>query len=70
MRIRYGHPGAAATLSPRADGACEVRFAEPQEAVTPGQLAVFHDESGRVLGGAVIERALPLPDGPAAGARP
>ena len=63
VRIRYGHPGAAATLHPAADGTCEVRFDAPQDAVTPGQLAVAGDEAGRVLGGAVIERALPA--GPA-----
>jgi tRNA-uridine 2-sulfurtransferase len=57
VRIRYAHPGAAATLHPRGDDGCEVRFDEPQDAVTPGQLAVACDESGRVLGGAVIERA-------------
>jgi tRNA-specific 2-thiouridylase len=58
VRIRYSHPGAMATLAPRADGGCEVGFDEPQDAVTPGQLAVACDESGRVLGGAVIARAL------------
>lgn len=58
VKIRYQHGGAAATLHPRADGACEARFEQPQAAVTPGQLAVFYD-GDRVLGGAAIEHALP-----------
>jgi tRNA-specific 2-thiouridylase len=58
VKIRYNHGGAAATLHPRADGTCEARFAQPQAAVAPGQLAVFYD-GDRVLGGAAIERALP-----------
>ena len=71
VRIRYHHGGADATLHPRADGACEARFEQPQAAVTPGQLAVFYD-GDRVLGGAAIECALPAramdAAGPAAGA--
>ena len=52
-RIRYNHAGAAATLSTREDGGVEVRFDEPQIAVTPGQLAVFY-EGDRCIGGAPI----------------
>jgi tRNA-uridine 2-sulfurtransferase len=58
VKIRYNHGGAAATLHPCADGACEARFEQQQAAVTPGQLAVFYD-GDRVLGGAAIEHALP-----------
>jgi tRNA-uridine 2-sulfurtransferase len=57
-RIRYRHPGAAATVTATADGGAEVRLAEPQPAVTPGQAVVFYD-GPRVLGGGWIERALP-----------
>ena len=60
-KIRYNHAGAAATLHPREDGACEARFDEPQPAVTPGQLAVFY-AGERVLGGAAI--ACPLAAAP------
>jgi tRNA-specific 2-thiouridylase len=54
VKIRYRHPEAAATLAPREDGSVDVRFDEPQRAVTPGQAAVFYD--GEVcLGGGWIE---------------
>jgi tRNA-specific 2-thiouridylase len=66
VKIRYNHGGAAATLHPRVDGACEARFEQPQTAVTPGQLAVFYD-GDRVLGGAAIEHALPARATDAAG---
>jgi tRNA-specific 2-thiouridylase len=55
VRIRNKHVPAPATISPTADQArVEVRFDEPQRAVTPGQGAVFY--SGElVLGGGWIE---------------
>jgi tRNA-specific 2-thiouridylase len=54
VKIRNKHLAAPATLVPSADGAVEVRFDEPQRAVTPGQGAVFY--SGElVLGGGWIE---------------
>jgi tRNA-specific 2-thiouridylase len=56
--IRYNHAGAAATLEPCPDGGVEVRFDEPQLAVTPGQLAVFY-AGDRCLGGAAIRASLP-----------
>jgi tRNA-specific 2-thiouridylase len=56
-KIRYRHPGAAATVVPLPDGAARVEFAEPQSAVTPGQGVVFYDGT-RVLGGGWIERAV------------
>ena len=55
VKIRNKHVAAPATLSPDADsGRVEVRFDEPQRAVTPGQAAVFYD-SDLVLGGGWIE---------------
>jgi tRNA-specific 2-thiouridylase len=38
--------------------AVRVEFAEPQQAVSPGQAAVFYDEDDRVLGGGWIRQAL------------
>jgi len=57
VRIRYNHAGAAASLWPREDGTVEVRFDEPQLAVTPGQLAVMY-VGERCLGGGEIDRSL------------
>lgn len=52
VRIRYRHPGARADIIPHADG-FEVRFAEPQRAVTPGQAAVVY-RGDEVIGGGFI----------------
>jgi len=49
VRIRNRHVPAPATIYPRSDGRVEVRFDEPQRAITPGQGAVFY--SGDVVAG-------------------
>ncbi len=55
VKIRNKHHAAAARLLPSADPSrVEVRFDEPQRAVTPGQAAVFYD-GDLVLGGGWIE---------------
>ncbi len=55
VKIRNKHEAAAATLHPAAaHDRVEVRFDEPQRAVTPGQAAVFYD-GDLVLGGGWIE---------------
>ena len=55
VKIRNKHAAAAATLLPTGDDTrIEVRFAEPQRAITPGQAAVFYD-GDLVLGGGWIE---------------
>jgi tRNA-uridine 2-sulfurtransferase len=56
-KIRYRHAGVAATMTASSDGEAEVRFDEPQPAVTPGQAVTFYDGT-RVLGGGWIERAV------------
>jgi tRNA-specific 2-thiouridylase len=63
VKIRYRSPGVPATLKLLDDGRVCVLFAQPQRAVTPGQIAVFY-EGERVLGGGVIERALRQADVP------
>ncbi|HEX8985313.1 MAG TPA: tRNA 2-thiouridine(34) synthase MnmA [Bryobacteraceae bacterium] len=57
VKIRNKHAAAPATLHPLAGSArVEVRFDEPQRAVTPGQAAVFY-AGDLVLGGGWILRA-------------
>ncbi len=63
VKIRYRSPHVPATLELLDDGRVRVRFAQPQRAVTPGQIAVFY-EGERVLGGGVIECALRQADIP------
>jgi len=52
-KIRYKSPEASATLYPYEDGV-EVRFRQPQRAITPGQAVVFY-QGDQVLGGGIIE---------------
>ncbi len=52
-KIRYKAPEAAAELYPGDDGV-EVRFAEPQSAMAPGQSVVFY-QGDEVLGGGIID---------------
>ena len=55
VKIRNKHAAAPATSARHGDAArVEVRFDEPQRAVTPGQGAVFYD-GDLVLGGGWIE---------------
>jgi tRNA-specific 2-thiouridylase len=55
VKIRNKHLAAAATLHPAAGaGRIEIRFDQPQRAVTPGQAAVLYD-GDLVLGGGWIE---------------
>jgi tRNA-specific 2-thiouridylase len=56
VKVRYQHAPAAATLYPLEDGGVEVKFEQPQAAITPGQLCVMYD-GDRVMGGAAISRA-------------
>jgi len=56
VKIRYSHPGTAATLTPLANGRARIRLHVPQKAVTPGQAAVFYD-GDIVLGGGWICRS-------------
>jgi tRNA-specific 2-thiouridylase len=58
IKVRYRQADQTCHASLRDGGALEIRFAEPQRAVTPGQFAVLYDGE-RCLGGGVIERTTP-----------
>jgi len=55
VKIRYHHPGTAATVAPLENNRARIRLHEPQRAVTPGQAAVIYD-GDVVLGGGWICR--------------
>jgi tRNA-uridine 2-sulfurtransferase len=55
IKVRYRQADQGCLANLRRDGSLEVRFTEPQRAVTPGQFAVLYD-GDRCLGGGVIER--------------
>ena len=56
-QLRYRSKAVPAVLVARGSGRWEVRFAEPQSAVAPGQAAVFYS-GDEVLGGGTIATAL------------
>lgn len=59
VKIRYAHPGTAASVEALPGGKATVRLSEPQRAVTPGQAAVIYD-GDRVVGGGWITRKAAL----------
>ncbi len=54
-KIRYRQPEQPCVITRLEGGRCEVRFDEPQLAVTPGQSVVFYDGE-ECLGGGIIQR--------------
>jgi tRNA-specific 2-thiouridylase len=54
-KIRYNHPGVAATVRPLPNGVAAVKLHIPQRAITPGQACVFYQDD-LVLGGGWIKR--------------
>lgn len=54
-KIRYNHPGVAATVRPLPNGAATVRLHTAQRAITPGQACVFYQDD-LVVGGGWIAR--------------
>src|SRR6266550_2386366 len=54
-KIRYSHPGTAASVRTLGGGKATVKLHTPQRAITPGQAAVFYQDD-LVLGGGWIAR--------------
>ncbi len=57
VKIRYSHPGTAATLIPLEGDRALVRLDEPQKAVTPGQAAVCYEGDIVIAGGWICRQA-------------
>jgi tRNA-uridine 2-sulfurtransferase len=55
VKIRYKSAPARAIVEPLADGRVLVRFFEPQNAISPGQVACFYD-GDRLLAGGLIAK--------------
>ena len=55
VKIRYNHPGTAATVESLGDGRAKVKLHAAQRAITPGQAAVFYQDD-LVVGGGWIMR--------------
>ena len=54
-KIRYNHPGTAATITPTEQGGAQVKLHIPQRAITPGQACVLYQDD-LVVGGGWITR--------------
>ncbi|MSQ14767.1 MAG: tRNA 2-thiouridine(34) synthase MnmA [Dehalococcoidia bacterium] len=57
VKLRYRAADVEAELYPSDSGRVEVRFIEPQRAVSPGQAAVFY-QGDEVIGGGTIARSI------------
>ena len=57
VKIRYNHPGTAATIVLSEDNRARICLHEPQRAVTPGQAAVIYDDDIVLGGGWICRRA-------------
>jgi len=51
VKIRHRHEGASAQIEKSGDDGILVSFDQPQRAITPGQAAVFYDDTVVVGGG-------------------
>jgi len=61
VKIRYSHPGTAATVTPLENQRARIRLHEPQRAVTPGQAAVIYNGDVVVGGGWICRREALVP---------
>src|SRR5205085_3735107 len=60
-KIRYNHPGVAATVRPLPGGKAGVKLHIPQRAITPGQACVFYQDDLVVGGGWIGGESQNLP---------
>lgn len=58
-KIRYHHKAAPSKVEAIGEDRIRITFDEPVKAPAPGQSAVFYDEEDCVVGGGVIEGAIP-----------
>ena len=56
VRVRYRHTAAPATVTPMPDSRAQVKFDEPQRAITPGQATVFYRGDEVVGGGWIVKK--------------
>jgi len=59
VKIRQNHRPATATVLVHGQGEARIDFEIPQRAVAPGQSAVLYSNDGLVLGGGIIDEAIP-----------
>ena len=59
VKIRQNHKPAPATALVQSNGKARIEFEIPQRAVAPGQSAVLYSDEGLVLGGGIIDEAIP-----------
>lgn len=57
VKIRFQHPVQKAIINRKEKQVCELKFLEPQKAITPGQSAVFY-RGKQLLGGGTILKTL------------
>lgn len=55
VRVRYRHTAVSATITPLPDNRVQVKFDQPQRAITPGQATVFYRGDEVVGGGWIVK---------------
>jgi tRNA-uridine 2-sulfurtransferase len=63
VRVRYRHTAAPAIITPLPGNRAQVKFDEPQRAITPGQATVFYRGDEVVGGGWIVKNSRQEADG-------